>query len=75
MMRNKCKISGDTLSILEYGTERQSCPGAKGIYRITSDGNSFTVTLIDRRCEGRARTYKQTMDAGEEIGSNIDIFK
>jgi hypothetical protein len=55
MIRNQCKISGDTLTILDYGTEQQSCPDARGVYRIKSDGNSFTATLIDDSCDGRVR--------------------
>jgi len=55
MVRNQCKVSGDTLTILDYGTEQQSCPGAKGIYKIKLNGNSFTATLIDDSCEGRVR--------------------
>jgi len=55
MIRNRCKISGDTLTILDYGTEQLSCPDAKGMYRVKSDGNSFTATLIEDNCEGRVR--------------------
>jgi hypothetical protein len=55
MIRTRCNISGDTLTILDYGTEQQSCPDAKGTYKIKSDGKSLTFTLIDDSCEGRAR--------------------
>ena len=54
VVHNHCEISGDTLTVLDYGTEEQGCPDIKGKYKINLTGNSFTLTLIDDPCEGRA---------------------
>ena len=55
MVRNHCKITGDTLSIVDYGTEEQGCPDMKGKYRISVTGDSFTLTLINDECDGRSQ--------------------
>ena len=54
VVHNHCKISGDTLTVVDYGAEEQGCPDMKGKYKIDLTGNSFTLTLIDDPCEGRA---------------------
>ena|SRR5688572_1348546 len=53
-VRSHCKINGDTMTILDYGTEQMGCPDMKGVYKINLSGNSFTLTLIEDPCEGRA---------------------
>jgi len=55
MVRNHCKITGDTLTIVDYGTEEQGCPDIKGRYRIAVTGDSFTLTLINDECDGRSQ--------------------
>jgi hypothetical protein len=55
MVRFHSKISGDTLSFVDYGPEEQGCPDIKGIYKINADGNSFTLTIIGDECEGRSQ--------------------
>jgi len=54
MLRTNCIISGDTLTLADYSEGEHSCPDAKGKYKINLDGKSFTLSLIDDACEGRA---------------------
>ena len=58
MVRNKCMFTGDTLTIVDQGTEEQGCPDMKGKYKINLNGNSFTLTLIDDPCDGRAHALE-----------------
>jgi hypothetical protein len=53
-VHNRCKITGDTLTVLDHGTEEMGCSGMKGVYKINLTGNSFTLTLIDDPCDGRS---------------------
>ena len=55
MVRFHSKISGDTLSFVDYGPEEQGCPDIKGIYKINVAGGSFTLTLIVDECDGRSQ--------------------
>ena len=58
MVHNHCKISRDTLTVLDYGIEEMGCPDMKGVYKINLSGNSFTLTLIDDPCDGRSNALK-----------------
>jgi len=58
MVRNHCKVSGDTLTILDYGNEEMGCPDMKGVYKINLSGNSFTLILIEDPCDGRSQALK-----------------
>lgn len=55
LVQNKCKITGDTISITDYSTGQYSCPDATGKYKINLSGDSFTLTLIEDACEGRGQ--------------------
>jgi len=55
LVQSKCKITGDTISITDYSTTQYSCPDATGKYKINLSGDSFTLTLIEDPCEGRAQ--------------------
>jgi hypothetical protein len=55
MLHTNCMILADTLTLLDYPTSEHACPDSKGKYKITVNGNSFTMTLIDDPCEGRAQ--------------------
>lgn len=55
MLRTNCILTADTLTLADYSEGEHSCPDAKGKYKITLDGKSFTLTLIDDPCEGRAQ--------------------
>jgi hypothetical protein len=55
MVRFHSKISGDTLTILDFGTEEQGCPDVKGNYKVSYAENSLTLTLINDPCEGRSQ--------------------
>jgi hypothetical protein len=55
MVRHHCKISGDTLTIEDTGTEEQGCTGIKGSYKINYIDNGFTLTLISDECDGRSQ--------------------
>lgn len=54
MVRFHSKISGDTLSFVDYGTEEQGCPDLKGIYKINVTSDSLILTLIGDECDGRS---------------------
>ena len=56
VVQTKCKITGDTLTLTDYSTGQYSCPEATGKYKINLSGDSFTLTLIEDACEGRARS-------------------
>ena len=55
MVRFHSKITGDTLSFVDYGSEEQGCPDLKGIYKINVTGDSFTLTVINDECDGRSQ--------------------
>jgi len=54
MLRTNCIIIHDTLTLSDYGDSEHSCPD-KGKYKINLNGKSFTLSLIDDACEGRAQ--------------------
>jgi hypothetical protein len=55
MLRTNCILSADTLTLADYSEGEHSCPDAKGKYKINLSGKTFTLSLIDDACEGRAR--------------------
>jgi len=55
MVHFHSSISGDTLSLIDYGTEEQGCPNLKGVYKINVIGDTFTLTLIGDECDGRSQ--------------------
>lgn len=55
MVRHRCKITGDTLTIEDFGFEEQGCSGVKGSYKINLAANAFTLALINDECAGRAQ--------------------
>jgi hypothetical protein len=55
MIRTNCILNADTLTLSDYGEGEHSCPDAKGKYKINLNGKSFTLSLIDDPCDGRAR--------------------
>src|SRR5215831_1873867 len=55
MLQTNCTISADTLTLSDYATSEHACIGSTGKYKIAVNGNSFTMTLIDDPCEGRAQ--------------------
>jgi len=55
LVQTSCKMTGDTLSLTDYSTGQYSCPDATGKYKINLSGDSFTLTLIEDPCEGRAQ--------------------
>jgi len=57
MVRQHCKINGDTLTIVDFGTEEQGCADIKGAYKINFDNSSFTLSVIDDACEGRPEAF------------------
>jgi hypothetical protein len=57
MVRQHCKISGDTLTILDFGTEEQGCADIEGSYKINLAHNSFTLSVIDDPCGGRPQAF------------------
>ena len=54
VVRNSCTVTADTLTILDHGMEEHGCPDMKGKYKVNLSGKSFTLTVIDDACEGRA---------------------
>ena len=55
LVQTNCKITGDILTLDDYSTGQYSCPDATGKYKIIMDKDSFTLTLIEDACEGRAQ--------------------
>lgn len=53
ILRTNCIISGDTLTLSDYGYGDYTCPDMKGMYKITLNGGSFTLKLINDPCDGR----------------------
>lgn len=60
ILRTNCMLTGDTLTLSDYGEGEHTCPDAKGKYKINLDGKSFTLSLIDDPCDGRARALDGT---------------
>ena len=56
LLHTNCIISGDTLTLADYGTGEYTCPDAKGKYKVTRGDHSFTLALIEDPCDGRAHT-------------------
>jgi len=54
MLRTNCILTKDTLTLADYSEGEHSCPDAKGKYKIALNSRSFTLSLIDDPCEGRA---------------------
>lgn len=54
-LRTNCILNHDTLTLSDYGEGEHSCPDAKGKYKINLNGKSFTLSLIDDPCDGRAQ--------------------
>jgi hypothetical protein len=55
MVRHHCRITGNTLTIEDFSTDQQGCPGVRGRYKINFTGDSFTLTLLDDPCAGRSQ--------------------
>ena len=55
LVQTNCKITGDVLTLTDQSTGEYSCPDATGKYKINLSGDSFTLTLIEDPCEGRAQ--------------------
>jgi hypothetical protein len=55
MVRHQCKVISDTLTIVDFSTDEQGCPGIKGSYKINFTNDSFTLTLISDSCAGRSQ--------------------
>ena len=57
LVQTSVKITGDVLTLADYSTTEYSCPDATGKYKVelSKDGNSFTLTLVEDACEGRAQ--------------------
>jgi hypothetical protein len=55
LVQTNCKITSETLTLTDYSTGQYSCPDATGKYKINLSGDSFTLTLIEDPCEGRAQ--------------------
>jgi len=55
LVRSSCKITGDIVTLTDYSTGQYSCPDVAGKYKVNLSGDSFTLTLIEDACEGRAQ--------------------
>jgi hypothetical protein len=53
ILNTNCMISGDTLTLSDYGTGDYACPDMKGAYKINLNGKILTLKLINDACEGR----------------------
>ncbi len=60
VVRSLCKLSGDTLSLVDYDGQ-YACPNATGKYKIdlSADANVLTLTLIDDPCDGRVNAINK----------------
>ena len=56
LLHTNCMITGDTLTLSDYGAGEYTCPDMPGKYKINLSDYSFTLTLIDDPCDGRAHT-------------------
>lgn len=53
VVRSTCKISGDTVTLIDYDGE-YACPAQAGKYKVTQTGDLLSFVLIDDPCDGRA---------------------
>lgn len=54
LVQLQCKTQNDTLAVTDAGSNDMSCHEVPGIYKISQDEKSFTLTLINDACDGRA---------------------
>src|SRR5689334_14759544 len=58
VIRIRCTIAGNTLTIVNQDAEQHGCPDQKGKYKIDLKEDSFTLTLIEDACEERAHALQ-----------------
>ena len=58
VIRIRCMIAADTLTIVNQDAEEHGCPDQKGKYKIDLKDDSLVLTLIDDACEGRAHALQ-----------------
>jgi len=58
VIRIRCTVSGDTLTIVNQDAEQHGCPDQMGKYKIETTNDSFTLTQIEDECEGRSRALQ-----------------
>jgi hypothetical protein len=58
VIRMRCFITGDTLTMVNQDAEQHGCPDQKGKYKLNYKDDSFVLTLIDDACEGRAHALQ-----------------
>jgi hypothetical protein len=58
VIRLRCSVAGDTLTIVNQDGEETGCPDQKGKYRINLNDDVLILTLIDDACEGRSRALQ-----------------
>jgi len=58
VIRTRCMIADDTLTIVNQDAEQSGCPDQKGKYKISLTGDSFILALIEDACEGRAHALQ-----------------
>ncbi|MFN8289685.1 MAG: hypothetical protein U0U70_05490 [Chitinophagaceae bacterium] len=63
-LRVRCHVQHDTLRIEDQADDARGCPASVGLYKIKTEENSFSLTLIDDSCEGRvaALTNRKWME-------------
>jgi hypothetical protein len=54
VIRIRCMIAGDTLTMVNRDAEEHGRPDQKGKYMIDLKDDNLVLTLIDDACEGRA---------------------
>jgi hypothetical protein len=54
LVRTKCTVSGDILTLADYGGEH-ACLDMTGKYKINLSGDTLILTLIEDPCDGRAQ--------------------
>lgn len=58
VIRMRCFIAGDTLTMVNLDAEQHGCADQKGKYKVNYKDDSFMLTLIDDACEGRAQALQ-----------------
>lgn len=58
VIRMRCFIAADTLTIINQEADEHGCPDQKGKYKINFKGKSFVLTAIEDACEGRAHALQ-----------------
>src|ERR1043165_9498376 len=55
LLKTKCTVTNETLTLSDYSGGQYSCPDVTGKYKIDLKGDILILSLIEDACGGRAQ--------------------